>query len=226
MIRISNIPRQYFFAPITVVVGAVVSLGAAFAQSSQPAEQSPKDPVQITSLNDGRFRFVKGSRRVSYDLKTSISGCTGQVFDLGSGRKFGGSVRARVLDQASKPGSWFVLMQVSTNTGCNVQGMCGAGATTDLIWLKFDANLKVIARASLMVADCATSAWVTELNGRPLPLYDDQEIKLGLRAGRLQLRSQDDDLAKKISNITSVNYDHAAPERGLVISSGSEPLKP
>ena len=114
----------------------LVLAGLAFAQSSQRAVQSVKDPIQITSLNDGRFKFFKGSRRAVYNLQANIHGCTGTIFDFSTGKKFGGSVRARVLDQVSKPGLVYVVMQVTTNTGCNVQGMCGAGTTTDLIWLK------------------------------------------------------------------------------------------
>ena len=204
----------------------LVLAGLAFAQSSQRAAQSAKDPIQITSLNDGRFRFVKGSRSAVYSLRVSINGCTGTIFDFSTGKKFGGSVRARVLDQVSKPGLVYVVMQVTTNTGCNVQGMCGAGTTTDLIWLKFDTNLKVIARASAMIADCATSTEITELNNKPATGFEDQELKLEMRGGVLQLRYQDDDFTNKTTTVTTLRYNHRTPERGLVISSVKTKLKP
>ena len=204
----------------------LVLAGLTFAQSSQRAAQSPKDPIQITSLDDGRFKFIKGSRSAVYSLQANIHGCTGQIFDFGTGEKFGGSVRARVPDQVSKPGLVYVVMQVTTNTGCNVQGMCGAGTTTDLIWLKFDTSLKVITRASAMVADCATSTSITELNGKPAPELEDTELKLEMRGGILQLKYQDDDSTNKITTVTTLRYNHQTPERGLVISSVKTKLKP
>ena len=209
-----------------LISSVLVFLGMTFAQSSQRAVQSAKDPIQITSLNDGRFRFTTASRRAVYNLRANINGCTGTIFDFSTGKKFGGSVRARVIDQVSKPGLTYVVMQVTTNTGCNVQGMCGAGTTTDLIWLKFDANLKIITRASAMVADCATSTGITEINNKPAVGLEDQELKLEMRGGVLQLRYQDDDFTKKITTVTTLRYDRKMPERGLLISSVKSKLKP
>ena len=204
----------------------LVLAGLAFAQSSQRAVQSVKDPIQITSLNDGRFKFFKGSRSAVYSFRANIHGCTGTIFDFSTGKKFGGSVRARVIDQVSKPGLTYVVMQVTTNTGCNVQGMCGAGITTDLIWLKFDVNLKIITRASAMVADCATSTGITEINNKPAVGLEDTELKLEMRGGALQLRYQDDDFTNKITTVTTLHYNRKMPERGLVISSVKTKLKP
>jgi hypothetical protein len=209
-----------------VISSVVVLLEVALAQTSQRAAQSPKDPIQITSLNDGQFRFIKGSRRAVYSLRADIHGCTASIFDFSTGQKFGGSVRARVLDQVSTSRLTYVLMQVNTNTGCNVQGMCGAGVTTDLIWLKFDAKLKVIARASAMIADCATSTGITELNNKPAPSLEDQELKLEMRAGTFQVRYQDDDLKSKTTMVTTLRYAHKNPELGLQISSIKKQLKP
>ncbi len=204
----------------------LVLVGLTLAKSNQRAVQSFKDPIQITSFNDGRFKFVNGSRREVYSLQTNIHGCTGQIFDFSTGEKFGGNVRARVLDQVSKPGLTYVLMQVNTNTGCSVQGMCGAGVTTDLIWLKFDANLKIIARASAMIADCATSTGITELNGKPAAGLEDQELKLEMRGGVFLVRFEKSDFTNKITTITTLRYERKTSERGLVISSVKTKLKP
>jgi hypothetical protein len=199
----------------TFALATVISVGVAFAQVGQPAVQSPRDPVRVTSLNDGRLRFAKGRTRVVYDLNADISGCAGPLFDGGTGQKFGGSVRARVLDQTVQTGFWYVVMQVTTNTGCNVQGMCGAGVSVDVIWLKFDAKLKLLARQAAMVEDCRTSLELTRFEGKR---SDAQDVILETRGGVLSLESKLSDFEKKTATLTILRYDRRKPDRGLAIS--------
>jgi hypothetical protein len=194
---------------------AVMFVGVALAQVGQPAVQSLRDPIQIASLNDGQFRFSRAGKRTVYDLKASISGCYGTLFDGSTGQKLGGSVRARVLDQTAQKGFWYVVMQVVTNTGCNVQGMCGAGTSVDVIWLKFDLRLKLLARQAAMVEDCATSTELIRFDGTQ---KDGQDVILETRAGVLALESRKSDFDRKTSTVTSLRYDRRAPDQGLVRS--------
>jgi len=202
---------------------SVILVGAAFAQTSQPAVQSPRDPIRIASLNDGQFRFARGGKHAVYDLQSSISGCHGTLYDGGSGQKLGGSVRVRVLDQTLKAGLWYVLMQVTTNTGCNLQGMCGAGLSEDVIWLKFGAKLKLLTHQAAMVEDCATSTELTRFDGKRI---ETQGVILETPGGVLSLQSKRDDFEKKTTTVTTVRYDRRMAERGLVVSSAQRPLKP
>ncbi len=198
-----------------LILVAVVFVGVAFAQVGQPAVQNPRDPIQITSLNDGQFRFARGSTRKVYDLKSSINGCYGSLFDGGTGQKLGGSVRARVLDQTAQKGFQYVVMQVVTNTGCNVQGMCGAGLSVDVIWLKFDSRLKLIARQAAMVEDCRTSMELTRFEGKS---KEGQGVILETRGGVLALESKLSNFEKKTAVATTLRYDRRVPDQGLKIS--------
>jgi hypothetical protein len=190
-------------------------VGVVLAQTGQPAVQNPRDPIQITSLNDGQFRFARGRTRTVYDLKSSLSGCYGALFDGATGQKLGGSVRARVLDQTAQKGFWYVVMQVTTNTGCNVQGMCGAGLSEDVIWLKFDATLKLLARQAAMVEDCRTSMELSRFDGKR---KEGEGVILETRAGVLSLDSKLSNFEKKTATLTTLRYDRRTPDRGLVIS--------
>ena len=77
-----------------------------------------------------------------------------------------------------------------------------------------------------MVADCATSTGITEINNKPAVGLEDTELKLEMRGGALQLRYQDDDFTNKITTVTTLHYNRKMPERGLVISSVKTKLKP
>ncbi len=204
------------------LIGFVLLVGAAFAQSSQRATQSASDPIRITSLDDGRFRFARGETQVVHNFQANLSGCAGTLYDGATGQEYGGSVRARVLDETHQGKLWYVVMQVTTNTGCNVQGMCGAGTSLDVIWLKFDANLKLLKKQAVMLEDCRSSTVLTRFDGKST---DGQDTALEMRNGVLSLQSSRDDYAKKTTSLLSLRYDRRTPERGLVILRKTVPTK-
>jgi hypothetical protein len=201
----------------------VFVVGVVFAQSSsQRATQSASDPIRITSLNDGRFRFAQRATQLVYNFQADLSGCAGTLYDGATGEKYGGSVRARVLDETNRGKLWYVVMQVTTNSGCNVQGMCGAGVSVDVIWLKFDATLKLFKKQAVMVEDCRSSTELTRFDGKSV---DGQDTALEMRNGVLNLQSSRNDYDKKTTSVLSLRYDRRTPERGFVISKKTVPTK-
>ena len=205
--------------PMRYVVGVCLT-GALFAAlpaslaASQPAVQSASDPVRVTSQGDGRFRLRQGKIGAVIDLNSSISGCTGQLFDGGTGEKYNGGVDVRVLDEVNRAGSWYLLMQVDTGPNCNVQGLCGAGTNTDLIWLRLSPGLKVVAKQAEMVENCQTDLTLSTLNGRGA--VGDDAVKLGLRGGTLNLTSESQDYGNNTRARVTLRYDRRTPERGLL----------
>ncbi|WP_407570117.1 hypothetical protein [Deinococcus altitudinis] len=210
------------------VVGVCLT-GALFAAlpsalaASQPAVQAASDPVRVTSLNNGRFRLRQGRVGTVIDLNSSVNGCTGQLYDGGTGEKYNVGVDVRVLDEVNRAGSWYLLMQVDTGPNCNVQGMCGAGTNTDLIWLKLSPGLKVVAKQAEMVENCQTGAALTDLNGRGAS-DDDDVVKLGLRGGVLNLTSVSQDYGNNTQARVTLRYDRRTPERGLLRTKTQTPL--
>lgn len=188
---------------------------------TQPAEQGRGDAVRVTSLNDGRFRFVLGPTQFVLDLESSISGCTGPLYDGATGEQYGGNVRARVLDEVRRAGFWYIVMQVSTNTGCNVQGLCGAGLSTDVLWLKLDGRLRPVARQAASVEDCGTDTELARFDGRK---PEGGDTRLEMRGGVLSLESRQDDYTRKVTTVTALRYDRRFPERGLLRSTRQMPL--
>ncbi|WP_019586791.1 hypothetical protein [Deinococcus apachensis] len=206
-----------------VLFTVLLALGGSPAWAdTQPAEQGRGDAIRVTSLNDGRFRFVLGPAQSVLDLGSGLSGCTGSLYDGATGEQYGGNVRARVLDEVRGAGFWYVVMQVNTNTGCNVQGLCGAGLSTDMLWLKLDVRLRAVARQAASVEDCGTDTELTQFDGRR-PEGDDPRLEM--RGGVLSLESRQDDYTRKVTTVTALRYDRRSPERGLVRSTRQMPLK-
>lgn len=206
----------------TALLLSLLALGATFARAdTQPAQQGKQDPIRITSLNDGRFRFTLGGHSAVLDLRGSIGGCTASLYDGGSGQQYGGSVRARVLDEVQRAGWWYVLMQVNTNSGCNVQGLCGAGFSTDLIWLKLDVGLKAAARQTARVEDCLTNTELTRFVGKQ---REGDSAALEMRGGVLSLEASTTDYTAKKVGVLNLRYDRRSPERGLLLTRTTKPL--
>jgi hypothetical protein len=184
--------------------------GFVFAQQMQPATQSKKDSIQITGLQD---------------LKADLNGCWSALFDPRDSKSSPEKITLlpRVLDEVFKAGFWYVTLQINLNGGCNVQGYCGAGSVTQVLWFKFDRNLKAITRQSVMVSDCATNIELLKFTGRGG--FDDLNTELEMRDGKLELSFQKANFSTKINTVSKLRYDRRLPEKGLLISSKTFALK-
>ena len=199
--------------------------GLALAQQLQPAAQSKKDPIRIAGMRDGQLRFSLGRSSRILNLRNDLNGCWSAIFDATDPKTPASTVllAPRVLDEIQKSGFWYVLMQINLNSGCNVQGYCGAGSVTQVFWFKFDLRLKAIVRDSVMVSDCATNIEPIKFDGKGG--FDDQDTQLEMRGGKLEVSFQKADFEKKSNTVSSLKYDRRVPEKGLLVSSKTFALK-
>lgn len=199
--------------------------GLVFAQQTQPATQSKKDPIQVTGLQDGQLRFQLARHSSTLDLSDDLNGCWTAIFDATDSKTPPAKVVLfpRVLDEVLKAGFWYVTLQINLNSGCNVQGYCGAGSVTQVLWFKYDRNLKAIKRQSVMVSDCATSTELLKFAGRGG--FDDINTELEMRGGALELSFERADFNTKINTVSTLRYDRHFPEKGLVVWSKTFKLK-
>lgn len=188
--------------------------GLALAQKGVPAQQSRQDPVRVTAFPQGMFRLSSGQVTSSVDLKAQLSGCSSGLYDGSDpkSRPAGGEADTRVVDLVKKGGAWYLTFGATLQGGCNVQGMCGAGTDTTLVWLKLTPALRVIARQSAVIEHCSGGLGVTSVAGKP-------GDTLKLSGGLLDVVSVKPDFDKKIDILTTVRYRHAAPEKGMGVSS-------
>jgi hypothetical protein len=211
---------------ILIVLFTLSSL--VFAQQASPAEQGSSDPIKITAFPNGVFKFRQGKLNGSLNLQGEIAGCTSGTYD-GSDPKSkpqGGAASTRVIDQIRKDAFWYTVFQTVLGSGCNVQGLCGAGSAVSVAWLKLDAKLKVISRKVVIVTECLTATGATKWAGQTgdeiKDLFDPQ---FRLVAGKLEIEFESDDFNTKQRTISSLKYDRKSPEKGLIVSSKTEPLK-
>ncbi len=208
-----------------LIVCYLALCGLVFAQQSQPATQNKKDPIQITGLQAAQLRFQLGRNSKTLDLKAELNGCWSAIFDATDSKTPPEKVVLfpRVLDEVLKAGFWYVTLQINLNSDCNVQGYCGAGSVTQVLWFQFDRQLKAIGRQSVMVSDCATNTELLNFNGRGG--FDDINTELEMRGGILELSFERADFTTKINTVSKLRYDRRLPERGLLVSSKTFALK-
>jgi hypothetical protein len=199
--------------------------GFVIAQQIKPAAQSKNDPIQITGLQNAQLRFQIGRSIQTLDLRGDLNGCTSALFDPRDSKSSFEKIilSPRVLDEVLKAGFWYVTLQINLNGGCNVQGYCGAGSVTQVLWFKFDRKLKAITRKSVTVSDCATNIELLKFTGRGG--FDDLNTELEMRGGLLELSFQKANFNAKINTVSKLRYDRRQPENGLVISTKTFKLK-
>ncbi len=211
-----------------LIVFAVFMLCIATAQQTNPAEQSASDPLRIAGLNGGKLKLTLGRTSSTVDLSSKLSGCWGAIYD-GADRQSKPSrvmLLPRVLDMVQKNGVWYVAAQVNLNGGCNVNGMCGASTTVNLIWLKLDQKLTVSKQQFSVVQNCLDETELTQWIGRGSNDVDNAlNPKLELSKGVLSIGFEISDYANKFKTVSKLRYEHRAPEKGLQISSQRVAIK-
>lgn len=200
----------------SVLAPAVFSLGMAAAQ---PAVQAPNDPIRITSLKGGTFRLTQGKTQRIVDLHRNISGCWGRLFDgtqeEQSGFGDGGSVSTRVLDIVRRAEFWSVVLQVNTNSRCNVQGLCGAATNSDILWLKLTSTLAIAAQQAATVEACEPATELTRFSGRRPDELLPPALELSQGSLTLEYRTSLYNGTPAIRTV--LQYDRRTPERGLEV---------
>ena len=204
---------------ILIALFALTSL--VFAQSS-PAQQASSDPIQITAFPNAIFKFRRGNLNGSITLQGDIAGCTTGSYDGSdpNSKPSGGAATTRVIDEIRKGAFWYVTFQTTLGSGCNIQGMCGAGSGVSVVWLKLDSKLKVISRKAVIVVECLTNTglnkWAEQTGN---DVMDSTDPKLRMVAGRLELEYETENYNTKQKTISSLRYDRRTPEKGLIVSS-------
>jgi hypothetical protein len=210
-----------------ILIALFALSGLVFAQS-RPAQQSPKDPIRITAFPNAIFKFRQGNLNGGITLQGDIAGCTTGTYDGSdpNSKPSGGAATTRVIDEIRKGTFWYVTFQTTLGSGCNIQGMCGAGSGVSVVWLKLDAKLKVISRKAVIVVECLTNTGLSKWAGRTgNDVMDSSDPKLRMVAGRLELEFQTENFNTKQKTISSLRYDRRTPEKGLIVSSKTFAIK-
>ena len=210
---------------ILIALFALTSIG--FAQSS-PAQQASSDPIKITAFPSAIFKLRQGNLNGGVTLQGEIAGCTTGSYDGSdpNSKPSGGAAATRVIDEIRKGAFWYLTFQTTLGSGCNIQGMCGAGSAVSVVWLKLDAKLKVISRKAVIVVECLTNTGLSKWAGRTgNDVMDSTDPKLRMVAGKLELEYQTEDYNMKQKTVSSLRYDRRTPEKGLIVSSKMFPIK-
>jgi hypothetical protein len=160
-------------------------------------------------------RLSQGRDVNRIDLSQEISGCTSEVYDRTTGRRFGHGLRkTQVLDVTGRDGQHFVLLSAVAAPNCNVQGRCGAGDDeVTLIWLHVGADLVLVRKQAFEVEDCE---YPRTVEGQP----DDWKSNLKLTAGSLKLsfneRTYSSDKPQEFSG--QVIYNRQSASEGIQIT--------
>jgi hypothetical protein len=215
-----------------VVLIALFVLGSMIFAQSIPAEQPLSDGIKITAFPNAIFKFRLGSLESKISLQGEIAGCTTGSYD-GSNPKSkprGGAARTRVIDMmwrdrtAESPA--YVTFQTTLGSGCNVQGMCGAGSAVTVVWLELDPKLKVVSKEAVIVQDCLTNTGLTQWVGKTNDdVMNSTNPTFWLREGNLEIGFETEDFSTKQKTVSSLHYDRSTAEKGLIVSSKTFPIK-
>jgi hypothetical protein len=201
-----------------------------FAQQGLPAKQSASDSIKILAFPNGIFEFWAGASHSRVGLKSDIAGCTTGSYDGSKSKPRGGAARTRVIDMMwrdrTDESPVKITFQTTLGSGCNVQGMCGAGSAVTVVWLELDPNLKLISKQAVIVQDCLTNTSLTQWVGKTGDdVLDSTDPKFRLREDNLEIVFETEDYNKKQKVVSVLRYSKNASQKGLIVSSKTFPIK-
>jgi hypothetical protein len=204
---------------------AALFFGLVLAQSETPAVQSKSDPIKVFGQANGKLRFALGRNSRTLTVGDELAGCSSKMFDGGDPKTppYTVVLEPRVIDQVQRKGFWYVTLQINLIGGCNINGLCGAGGASNVLWVKFDPALNILTHKTVIISDCRSNLELTRFTGRGGT--DGIETELEMRNGKLELVFEDLDYSANTKLVTTLRYDRHQPHKGLVVSSKRLALK-
>ncbi len=203
---------------VTLQILLATTLLLAFAQRPQKyVTQGKSDPVKLTYLQQGVIKLQSRTAQANINIREHLYGCM-NLYD-GSDPKSRPSktdtISIRVLDEVIKGDKFFLLLQITTGSGCNVQGMCGAGEESGLYWFQFNSALKQEKFQKELISSCRQDIEITEGAGKQ---SDETGFKLETRNGKLALKYTRFVFGQnRTEKYFTLAYDRATPEQGFIV---------
>lgn len=208
-----------FFALRSLIILSLF-IASALAQNAQRyVTQGKNDPVKITYQQRGILKLQSRTAQATVNVKPYLYGCL-RLYD-GSDPKARpattDAISIRVLDEVVKGDKFYLLLQISTGSGCNVQGRCGAGEEVGVYWWQFNSTLKQENYQHALITSCQQDVELEDWDGKPR----DTQLKLETRNGKLALKYTKHDYGQNKGNKSySLSYNRTTPEQGLRIVEG------
>jgi hypothetical protein len=173
--------------------------------------------IKVTPLKKGKVQLARGKVKSVLDLSKDISGCivTYDRSDPKAGRM--DTTDFDKIDEAVKGGKTYLLLVSEINSGCNVTGECGAATDLTLVWLKLNSRLQIESKKAVVVQSCFWGDINMIDDGQTSTETDSTgnfEFKKGVLLVEVETNRYKTDLEY---SVTSVKYDHAVAEKGLVV---------
>jgi hypothetical protein len=179
--------------------------------------QSKASKIKVTPLKRGKVQLARGAVKSILDLSKDISGCI-VTYDPTTPRVRIDTTDFSKVDEAVKGGKTYLLLVSEINSGCKVTGECGAATDLTLVWLKLNSQLKIESKKAVVVQSCF---W-----GDIEFVDDGNDDHFKLDRGKLALQFETNRFKSNLEySVTTVKYDHAQAERGIVINT-EKPARP
>ena len=180
--------------------------------------------INFRALAAGKISVAKGKTHSTIDLSKAVAGCAfvaGQhKRELDKRECAAAPAEFELLDATTKNNQTFLLVLSEAMGNCNVCGQCGASEAFTLIWLKLNANLRLLEKKFAPIEFCFESVSLVnpaiEINEE----NQNEDLRLAFRADVLTvefekvLNGENDEI---IYDFSHLEYDRKTPEKGFVI---------
>jgi hypothetical protein len=173
--------------------------------------------IKVTPLKKGKVQLARGAVKSVLDLSKDISGCI-VTYDRGDPKA--GKMDTTdfdKIDEVVKGGKTYLLLVSEINSGCNVSGECGAATDLTLVWLKLNSRLQIESKKAVAVQSCFWGD-ISMIDDGETTNETDSTGNFKFSKGILALEFETNRYKTDLEyTVTSVKYNRAAAEKGLIV---------
>jgi hypothetical protein len=200
--------KKLTIAAFIVLLTALIFHAPAFAQKTAG--------IKVTPLKKGKVQLARGTVKSILDLSKDISGCI-VTYDRSNPKARMDTTDFDKIDEVVKGGKTYLLLVSEINSGCNVTGECGAATDLTLVWLKLNSRLQIESKKAVAVQSCFWGD-INMIDDGETSDETDSTGNFKFKNGVLSLEFETNRYKTDLEyTVTSVNYNHAAGEKGLII---------
>lgn len=180
--------------------------------------------ISLRGNKTGGIVLTKGKARATINLRADVAGCPyvgdGEYKrDLDARECTASPAGFKLIDATVKNKQVYLVVLSEAMGNCNVCGQCGASEAFALVWLRLDANLRLIKKKSVPLSLCRENISMVSPKITS-EAADNETLNLSFKAGVLRIELEKEIFGENNTTgyeFSRLEYNRKTPEKGFVI---------
>jgi hypothetical protein len=189
------------------------------------AQASKNRKINLRGNKTGGIVVTKGKARATINLSREVAGCSyvgngDYKRDLDARECAASPAGFKLIDATVKNRQVYLVVLTEAMGNCNVCGQCGASEAFALVWLRLDANLRLIKKKAVPLSLCIEDISLVSPEIQIDEAVNNETVKLPFKGDVLRIELEKQIFGKNNTSVyefSRLEYNRKTPEKGFVI---------